>query len=124
MQVSGLDQSEICDQRAHLCAVFQATDQVGVGRKVLVHHRCARVAGVLNKYVDRVTLQRLRPGRCCEDDQLAALGLRPELVDVLDDIVVDLLQVIDHVRQIVILLPNVCDQIFNGVLSDLPVYRF
>ena len=118
-----LDQREVGDQVAELGHVLDAAHEVGVGRVVLVDDRGALLRGAGDEHVDLVASSRPLLGPSAEEGLHRArpLGRRQEVLGVVDDVLLDVGEVLEHGGHVRPAGPHLVDQVRGGGGGDQPV---
>ena len=121
MQGTGLDEGEVSDQVAQLGHVFDPTDEVGVGRVILVYDRGASPGRLRDQDVHVVAVHRPPVGGAPAQQglhRLLTVGGRQEVLGVVDHVPFDLGEVFEHGRHVGPVRTQLIDQMAGRRCRD------
>ncbi len=124
VQRAGLDQREVGDEVAELGHVLDAAHQVGIRGMVLVHDRGTGRRGLRHEHVHLVAVRRLLLDAATVEQGLHGVlpvGRRQEVLGVVDHVLLDLGEVLEHRRHVGPARPHLVDQVTRGGGRDEPV---
>ncbi len=125
VQCTGADHGEVGHERALLGHVFDPADEIGIGRVVLVDHRCAAVGLVHQEGVHPIAVEPrhalvvFQHAESEQRDPRLILGQKAPVV--VDDVGLQGIEMAEHVRQSRVFLAQCVDQVGNGARRHVPV---